>query len=344
MDTELVSMEPASIRDLFARYREVRGDFPHEDHEPTPDQLSAVSQLIQSDVAPYVDFSIFGPHGKRMLRKLHLISHTYDPSSGEWRRQDLPGPPDMDTWWRSWMVFRTTMLLLQQAKAEPLDLYGERMRDMATTYGQQCWFIIYNADVRMRHEEMERIRRRTAIDTGSVPDWNQTFLLASKATQYWDAEVRDKCLLYLTRIRTRAETVDDGTSLPFLQGSPSAIRQPVQPPPASHNVPRSQRARNHNNARGSAPPSNPLASAVPAPQRAQEFCNNWNKGLCVNGPCPLSRQHVCSLCNGQEQPANHRRINCPRNTAAPQQGIRQQTPPPKGKGKGKAKGKGKGRN
>ena len=238
------------------------------------------------------------------------------------------------------MVFRTTMLLLQQAKAEPLDLYGERMRDMATTYGQQCWFIIYNADVRMRHEEMERIRRRTAIETGSVPDWNQTFLLASKANHYWDSEVRDKCLLYLTRIRTRAETVNDGISLPYLQGNPAAARQPAPAPASNYNVPRSQRNRPP---RGSAPQGNPLASAVPAPQRTQEFCNNWNKGLCVNGPCPLSRQHVCSLCNGQEQPASHRRIHCPRNTAAPQQGIRQQAPQPKGKGKGKAKGRGKGR-
>eukprot|EP00969_Alexandrium_andersonii_P173378 7664441-Alexandrium_andersonii.AAC.1 len=50
------------------------------------------------------------------------------------------------------------MLLLEQCNPEPLDLYGEYIRVLHETYGSECWCLIYQADVRMRSEEFERIR------------------------------------------------------------------------------------------------------------------------------------------------------------------------------------------
>ena len=73
--------------------------------------------------APYVDFSIFGPHGKRMLKRLVFTAHVYEPASGSWHRQELPGPLDFQSRWKSWGVFRTATLLLGFAPVEPLDHY-----------------------------------------------------------------------------------------------------------------------------------------------------------------------------------------------------------------------------
>eukprot|EP00969_Alexandrium_andersonii_P179539 7936688-Alexandrium_andersonii.AAC.1 len=56
------------------------------------------------------------------------------------------------------------MLLLKQCSPEPLDLYGQHIRSLHETYGSEVWFLIYQADVHMRSEEFERIRRRLRAD------------------------------------------------------------------------------------------------------------------------------------------------------------------------------------
>eukprot|EP00969_Alexandrium_andersonii_P058291 2567418-Alexandrium_andersonii.AAC.1 len=61
-------LDSLEIQALFEDYKATRGDYPHRDIEPTPDQLSAVKQLIASGAPPYVDFSLFGPHGHRLLK------------------------------------------------------------------------------------------------------------------------------------------------------------------------------------------------------------------------------------------------------------------------------------
>ena len=79
-------------------------------------------------------------------------------------------------------MYRCTLLLLDAVKPEPLELYGEHIRALANDYGPSCWFLIYQADVRMRSEEFERLRRRTAIENpwGWDPDapWGTIFSIA----------------------------------------------------------------------------------------------------------------------------------------------------------------------
>ena len=36
----------------------------------TGEQISALKVLIDEGVAPYIDFSIFGPHGIRIIKKM----------------------------------------------------------------------------------------------------------------------------------------------------------------------------------------------------------------------------------------------------------------------------------
>ena len=51
-EADIASMAQANIAEAFRRYRDVRGECPHPDHEPTPDQLSAVAQLLASGAPP----------------------------------------------------------------------------------------------------------------------------------------------------------------------------------------------------------------------------------------------------------------------------------------------------
>jgi len=172
-EAELITLEGSEIRRLFGEYKRAHGDYPHKDMEPSEEQLSAVAQLLKTGQAPYVDFALFGPHGKRALRKLTLVSFTYQVETGTWKRVELPGPPDFNTWWKAWLVLKTTLLLLQCVDSERLEHYGEFMRQLVEMYGPESWFLIYQADVRFRSEEMERIRRNVQISHEDLsPDVN----------------------------------------------------------------------------------------------------------------------------------------------------------------------------
>ena len=99
-----------------------------------------------------------------------FTAFAYNVQTGEWSRQELPGPPTFEAWWKSWVVYRTALLLLQEVNPEPLDLYGEFIRTLRETLGDSAWFLIYQGDQRMRSEEFERIRRRCASEKQGLPE------------------------------------------------------------------------------------------------------------------------------------------------------------------------------
>ena len=186
LDAPLVPIPPADVRALFASYRAKRGAYPAADIEPTHDQLAALRQVVAADAPPYADFAVFGPHGRRLLQRLAFTSFVYNPD-GSWQRRELPGPPTFEAWWSSWRVLRTALLLLDVVDPEHLDNYGEHVRALNLRYRQEAWFIVYTADVRMRSEHFERLRRvleerftaagQSAASSGFDPKrpWNAVF-------------------------------------------------------------------------------------------------------------------------------------------------------------------------
>ena len=340
-EADIVPLPPDSVAEAFRRYRDTRGEYPHPDHEPTADQLSAVSQLLSSGAPPYVDFSLFGPHGRRLIRKLMFTAFTYSVQTGEWQRQELPGPPNFESWWKSWLVYKTTLLLLDACSPEPLDLYGEHIRSLRERLGDEVWFLIYQADVRMRSEEFERIRRRllngvpasasgpTAFDPQRP--WNAVFLESVGsgnvyAASFWNAEVREPAFLFLTSLRAHPQLTRDNTVLDHNRSSKRG-------PPPGGGAPSTEGRRDHKRPKREARPRAIPSPRPPGPDsaRAAECCRLWNAGSCVDGACPNGRTHRCSGCGG-----NHRLIDC---NSAPASGrTTYGSGPSKGKGKGK-KGK-----
>jgi hypothetical protein len=91
LDLDLTSRDNAHIDGLFADYEVGHGAFPSDATEPTKEQISAVAMLLLMGPIPYVDFSIFGPYGRRLLAKLVLRALVPTPD-GNWQRRELPGP------------------------------------------------------------------------------------------------------------------------------------------------------------------------------------------------------------------------------------------------------------
>ena len=45
------------------------GEEPLREEGVTRDQISAVQKLLDNSLVPYCDFSVWGPHGHRVLKK-----------------------------------------------------------------------------------------------------------------------------------------------------------------------------------------------------------------------------------------------------------------------------------
>jgi hypothetical protein len=338
----LTKLTDIEVSDMFEKYAATMGAAPAQDCEPTSEQLSAVNQLIQGGEAPYVDFSIFGPYGRRFLKKLSISTSHFVPELGSWKTTEQPGPPDFQSWWKSWNVFRTSMLLLSAAKPAQLDSYAEHIRKQVEDYGQTCWSIVYQADVRMRSEEFDRIRRRLSIayfkldpsartlnNFQPTEPWNTIFQeshpdASHSSDRFWQVEIKDKCNAFLTHVRTWAQVMDDGTS--HGQGSgyngtfPGGKRYKQGGKSQGKGWPTDKKSERWDHDKHKSPDSDVYLSKD---KHGFEICNNYNSGKCQL-PCPSSRAHACKSCGLPGHVF----------TACPGKGKKGKDAQTKGKGKG----------
>eukprot|EP00971_Amphidinium_carterae_P249656 4955290-Amphidinium_carterae.2 len=104
-----------------------------------------------------MDFSIDGPHASRIghkLRCLHLAP------SGEMRRMELYGPENLACWLRCYKVLKCTLIMLGEVQPSALDMYADHITELVHRFGDECWGLIYQEDVRCRRELMFRLRRK----------------------------------------------------------------------------------------------------------------------------------------------------------------------------------------
>ena len=304
LDSELVRLPQSTIRQLFSEYTDARGAPPSEEVEPTVEQISAVAQLVAADLVPYADFAILGPHGRRLLAKLTYLAWSFHPD-GTWTRRDLPGPPTFEHWWASYRVLRVIYLLLDVAPPEVLDNYGEMLRSFATTYGSQGWFLVYQADVRMRSEHFDRLRRQAervhlaAVSAHAhmpVPitstfdvakPWKSVFAMAIADKLWWDENLHRPAMLYLTKLRSQADSTEDGTAQPALEnGAGTHVGVVLRP----------RRSRSRTPLRR-IPKLQPRRGAEVLSKKGKPVCQFFNsKRGCRHSDGDCKDLHICSLC------------------------------------------------
>ena len=127
--------------------------------------------------------------------------------------RELSGPPTFDDWRRSWRVYRFSFVVLGAASTARLDRYFERVQQLYADYGslggQNLWWVVCLADVRMRSERFERLRRALDDELESLTKlgraaearidvrrpWDSVFLAAAEDDAWRDGAVKEKAIL-----------------------------------------------------------------------------------------------------------------------------------------------------
>ena len=191
----------------YAEYTRIFGDLPPEAEDITVEQWCGVRALLASSRI-YVDFSTFGPYSSRTQRQLKtsgLIINT----EGQLQRSERKGPASFDAWGECWNTLRTAVTMTGTATQSALDGFAALIKRYHQRYGQRCWKMIYQSDVRWRRERCLRVKREgeialaTATAAGGVHPydpgrpWEWILKQASSDSDWWRKELEDQCLLIL---------------------------------------------------------------------------------------------------------------------------------------------------
>jgi hypothetical protein len=286
------------IMKMYTLYRKRFGANPNVDSAPTDWQISGLKQVVDSGQAPSVDFGIFGPHGKRLMRKLMFSAYRLSEDQ-QWIKCELSGPPDFDQWSRCYRTWKIAMLLIEAATVESLESYFELIKELFLEFGREYWWILYQADVRMRGENFDTMRRNLemANNEWAVIDPRISSILAPfDMTMPWDAvirtaaephhdhwtrEVRNKIMTFRLTSGRQTEVLATDTSA---QPRTSGGRDKDTPPWMRGNV-----------------KPELTSPAAKARKTRPNTCPKFNGAGCceVASDCPEQLHHKCSHCNNK---------------------------------------------
>ena len=307
LDADVVSLGNLEIQKLYADYKAKFGDHPSAEADPSADQLASLKQVVAAGSVPYADFSLFGPHGLRLLRKQTFTSYTLNVATGEWSKKEQPGPSSYHSWVEAWKVYRTALLLLETVDAERLDAYAEHVRSFVTQFGDSAWWLVYRAENRLRCEHMERLRRtlhdKPAYGYTAARPWNAVYAAAIRNGDYWTRELVTPATLWLSQRPGRPASPNRGGG-----GQPSSGRRVDDGADAVNPSPKKKSKKKRYEGEDQSVKQD---GVFVKNRRGTKICPDFNKGKCGSrkpqSKCKDGCSHQCNLCLGP-----HSAVDCTR--------------------------------
>ena len=361
-DSELEVLGDTDIITLYSNYVTIHGGMPAPDVDPSVYQLTAVQDLITKLKVPYVDFSIFVPHALRNMKRLKMTG-TVVGHDGRHVPVEVFGPPSFDLWERSYDILSTTLCMTKSVSISALGRYKALIKRFASRYGPTVWHLIYQADVRMRSEHMERMRitamhdRAVALAAGKThpfdpaSPWEHLWESACSASEWWNEELQESALLVLTKTASLSSLVGGDAAIVPSGHNFNPARQHsgqwqndapplILPPPTASSI---KKARNKTGTIHNV--SNGMYSTN---RKGIPLCEGFQTGACLQSDPRTNRctanpgtAHQCRKCLGTSHGAGTG-SGCPALAPADSHTAVRFNKGGKGDGKGKGKGKGKG--
>jgi hypothetical protein len=299
-DGELEVLPEDRIRKLYMEFALANGGEPAEGERCTSEQLCALSTRLSRDSVPYADFGVWGPFGRRMQKAMKFTAQVW--IGGELKTKAFRGPDSFLLWRQSWRVYRTALLMLHGAKPGQLDVYEERIRNLAETF-PDCWGILMAADDLMRSERWEEIRRRvetvrawsglqSPYDAGAydpAAPWGAVIKASAEDREWWYEHVNQPALLATRRPPAAAPL----PGLPPGFEPPPGVWAPTRPRPAPKGKGVKGKAVKEGKGKQRADKMHSHNAA------GTQLCYAWGRNPqgCAT-PCANSRAHQCEWCLG----------------------------------------------
>ena len=280
--------EPLSTEEYTAalvRYKKICGDYPPYNERPTKDQLGALKAILAKGDAPYMDFGIVGPYGKRATKRRKFSGKVQ--VDGQWVSKLLHGPADYESWLASWNVFKVVVVMLEVASLEHMNRYAQGISTLNTLFAKD-WPMIMDRDDIMRSEEWEAMKFEFELDppAGYNPSNPWAYIITSSS---------------YTKMGPRFSWWQNFLTVPLLSDGSAqdkvtkleGIEADRTPPALMASTPKA-----------SAPSNRP--SKV---KTGKGLCRDYNKNKapCNNtSECPRGFAHVCSTCGGAHAAVSRR--------------------------------------
>ena len=304
------------------------GGLPLEQEEPSTEQISALLRRINSGGAPYADFSVWLPYGKKAHRTQKYRS--YIPVMGGYITKEIPGPGSYDQWRASFRVYRTALLMLDILTMAACVAYEAHIEKLDRLY-PGAWHLIVGADDLARSEHLVRLKVSVNMDIANGTKeplgwseenpWESLFRLLIKDAAFWAEQVHVPANAWLAHgSKGKPLTPAEAIATASIQGGISAIKPDTESPAGTSTSAR----RTRNTRRREAKKRQGESEGQTDPKRAKgegkgkgkgkektQACYAWNNnnGACAGLPpgaaCQgrVQRAHVCTKCGSVGHPS-----------------------------------------
>ena len=204
-ESELLPPDNNQIQAWMQRYTLVMGGAPEEE-ELTAAQLAGLhKRVIVLKQAPYADFGVWVPFGRRALKTQKF--QVYTPlGDGSFLMREMPGPQNFQQWQACWKVFKTASLMLGIISLTALLGY-EKMVERLVIQWPAAWGLICQAEEKARAERLEKIRRnfvaeaaqgkQMPADWDSDAPWTCCLQALTRDESFWSEQVRHPAVSWL---------------------------------------------------------------------------------------------------------------------------------------------------
>ena len=329
-EAEVPELGQGEVDKYYRILEKVKGGPVRPEAEPTPEQISALKvRVMDLQLSPYADFSIFVNFQHRFSKTLKFLNHILQPD-GTFKAIEVPGPPSYDQWLSSWRVFENTLLMFEVegrsggipvVTPSALEEYKDSFRDLVVNY-PESWHLLVTAEDRCRCEHFPRLRRkyeelarrRLAPDFQDDTPWDFIFRAAARDREYWDKHVREPALLFRTSGAKKREqpggtgsgtdhTGDSDRLSPKKKKRAKGQKERLKQQLAELRKEKEQSSDKQNGRedwdkrdKGRGPKRDGRGRFL-TDRQGKQICFAFNNGEC-KGVCPKNMVHVCQICLG----------------------------------------------
>ena len=305
------------------------GGLPLEQEEPSTEQISALLRRVNSGGAPYADFSVWLPYGKKAHRTQKYRS--YIPVMGGYITKEIPGPGSFDQWRASFRVYRTAMLMLDILTMATCVAYEAHVEKLDRLY-PGAWHLIVAADDLGRSEHLVRLRVSVNLDIANGTKepmgwaaenpWECLFRMLVKDSSFWAEQVHVPANAWLAHgSKGKPLTPAEAVAAASIQGGINAIKPDTESTagtPSSTRRTRNARRREASKRKQTDAEGPTDAKKIKGDGKGKgkgkekpQACYAWNNnnGACAGLPpgaaCQgrVARAHVCTKCGSVGHPS-----------------------------------------